>query len=342
MPKAVKQSKGGYLTYAIGHFPPWGTGIASVKQSVHDGDTANIAPDGHIPIRFLGIDTPEISLKFPTIANPDAGDFPHIKKQEWVDYLTDPFSPTIPDSVVFESALGSALKGHLDDRLGATTAINHYAHAEAAHRQLEGLIQADVDAAASAGGAEEFTFFIAFAYEVMDGYGRFLGFVDRSLPASQREKGRLTYNEKLLKSGHASPYLIWPNVNPFRKVFPLTSAVKSPSDFRLWVSNDHRLQQARQFVREARIAGAGIFGPTNLQSNKIEDATEPLKLEPFELRLLARRKAPTRYVIDLSASIYDNTLFNPPNYHRITKPEDRLFVPAEFVPLFKEKGWAVV
>jgi hypothetical protein len=35
----------------------------------------------------------------------------------------------------------------------------------------------------------------------------------------------------------------------------------------------------------------------------------------------------------------DNRLYPPQAYWRVPNPEDRLFVPAEYVPLFIDRGW---
>jgi hypothetical protein len=42
-------------------------------------------------------------------------------------------------------------------------------------------------------------------------------------------------------------------------------------------------------------------------------------------------------VVDLSSDA--STLLPPQAYFRVPNPEDRLFVPAEYVPLFAERGW---
>jgi hypothetical protein len=60
---------------------------------------------------------------------------------------------------------------------------------------------------------------------------------------------------------------------------------------------------------------------------------------PFELRFIARRQPPDRWVIDLSSD--SEELVPPQRYYRVANPEDRLFVPAEFVPLFTYVGWRV-
>src|SRR6266536_3398924 len=91
-------------------------------------------------------------------------------------------------------------------------------------------------------------------------------------------------------------------------------------------SSTGALQVARQFVRDARTQHLGLF-----------EGADPLRLLPFELRFLARRAAPERWVIDLGRN--DDTLIAPQAYFQVAAPEDRLFVPAEYVPLFVEKGW---
>jgi hypothetical protein len=44
-----------------------------------------------------------------------------------------------------------------------------------------------------------------------------------------------------------------------------------------------------------------------------------------------------RAVIDLGRE--DDRLLGPQSYVRIANPEDRLFVPPEFVPAFVARGW---
>jgi hypothetical protein len=46
---------------------------------------------------------------------------------------------------------------------------------------------------------------------------------------------------------------------------------------------------------------------------------------------------PTRWVIDLAGD--GDRLIPPQRYHTIANPEDRLFIPAEYVPLFIDRGW---
>jgi hypothetical protein len=79
-------------------------------------------------------------------------------------------------------------------------------------------------------------------------------------------------------------------------------------------------------VKSAREQRIGIF-----------EAEDPLRLEAFELRFLARRRPPDRWIIALSKN--DDVLIGPQDYHTLPNIEDRLFIPEEYVPLFVEAGW---
>jgi hypothetical protein len=64
---------------------------------------------------------------------------------------------------------------------------------------------------------------------------------------------------------------------------------------------------------------------------------QPLRLLAFELRLPSRQQPPDRWLIDLSSD--SDALIPPQSYPRVALPEDRQFIPAEFVPLRIGKGW---
>jgi hypothetical protein len=86
------------------------------------------------------------------------------------------------------------------------------------------------------------------------------------------------------------------------------------------------VKRARDFVKNARASSLGVFDPA-----------DPLQFEAFEIRYLGRGAAPNRAVIDLSKS--DDVMLRPQSYFTIPNPEDRIFVPSEFVPLFAARGW---
>ena len=189
------------------------------------------------------------------------------------------------------------------------------------------MIKEDIEALGV--DAASFRFFLAFANEVMDGYGRMLCYLNRNQPKEPPPRPK-SYNERLLAAGHVTPYFIWPNLDPYKRPFPsLVDAVPepgSPVPAAAPPEATQLLQEARASVRAARENHLGVF-----------EQQDPLRLYPFELRYLARRKPPDRWVIDLGAG--DDVIHRPQEYPSIAEPENRLFVPAEYVPLFESKGW---
>ena len=129
--------------------------------------------------------------------------------------------------------------------------------------------------------------------------------------------------------GWGAPYFIWPNVQPFINQRPFEEQNASPEGFWKIIQGANKLRAARDAVANARAQGLGIF-----------DLANPLRIQPFELRLISRKKGPDRYVINLAdpGSTY---LLDPSLYYLIPNPEDRLFVPADYLAIFKLYGWNV-
>jgi hypothetical protein len=306
MAKAIHEQHG--LTVAQLQLGRHGTTPGSVKQQTHDGDTLIVQTAGNFSVRFLGVDAPEISFTLPGETL-----FTQLISDRWEQFLRDPFGNN--------TALAPELRDYLSDKAGPGAAANHATHAAAAEDALEALISQDM---AELGKTKDnFELFMVFAHEVTDRYGRLLGFINRYQASGDRP---LTYNERLLQRGLVSPYFIWPNVNPFRKAASLIDAVPAPSGAAHLATNDTSLRRAREWVQKARAEKTGLYASGN-----------PLRLESFELCYLARNSAPNRWVIDLSKS--NNQLLPPQDYYRVEHTEDRLFIPAEFVPLFVEAGW---
>ena len=115
------------------------------------------------------------------------------------------------------------------------------------------------------------------------------------------------------------------------KIDPFEKEVSSPAGFWAKILQATRLQLARKFVSDARIAQKGIF-----------EANDPLILLPYELRFIARKNphGPDRFVIDLGDA-GNNKILKPQDYYKIQNYEDRLFIPKEFVPLFTGNGWMI-
>src|SRR5262249_34361684 len=157
---------------------------------------------------FLGVDAPEISFQPP--AN---NAFIELKDPRWEAVLADPFAANLPP---FNPPLDAGLQAALQARVGPGTAANHFAHAKKAKDEL--VRQVKADQAVLGKSDEAFEFFLAFASDVIDRYGRLLAYINRAQPDDHTPEPRpLTYNERLLKAGLITPYFIWPNVNPFRR-----------------------------------------------------------------------------------------------------------------------------
>lgn len=297
-----------------------GTKRGSAAQEVHDGDTVGLSTPLNFSSRLLGVDAPEISF---TIRTKDR--FVNIGDPKWTAFWTSGEWKNMP--------LDSALLAHLAERIGdgSTVASNHERLAKQAEKELTDLIL--VDQAASAATTEDFEFFLAFGYEVLDQYGRMLCYLnaERALFNPPAAPNRLSYNERLLTSGAVVPYFIFPNLQPFLTGQPFNGDAIAPAGFWKSIGAATKLKGARQAVAAARAAGKGVFAKD-----------DPLILLPYEIRFIARlgSTGPDRYVIDLGKSGSDEIL-RPEHYFSITNVEDRLFIPKEFVPLFTLNGWCV-
>jgi len=289
--------------------------VGSVRQEVHDGDTIKAKPIGNLSIRFLGVDTPEISFQYP-----GRKQFLGLSNPLWTDFLSDPFASEWQQPIMDEG-----LVEYLKQKTGQDTARNHHRHAVSAESALESEVLKDMKTLGQT--KDNFQFFLAFADEIMDGYGRLLAYVNRNQPTGTSPEPRpRTYNERLLKKALASPYFIFPNVGPFYNNKLENNVELSPPTFRNKIKKDHVLQSAREWFRQAgEEKTKGIF-----------DKNDPLKLQGFEIRFLAQRRLPNRWVMDLSKD--DNILINPQKYYLVNL-EDRFYVPYRYVPLFVDSGW---
>ena len=312
MAKAVES----ILNRVVGHFGLEQDSHGNVldpHHSVHDGDTFTVRPLGNFGLRFLGIDTPEISFQLP-----GKKAFTSIDKPEWEAFLADPFNAAHGALL-----LDGALREHLLGKVGPGCAANHAAFAKQAQAFLEQQVTADRDALALSN--EAFRLFLRFASDVVDHYGRLLAYVNRD---QKEAAGRpRPYNERMLEAGLALPYFIWPNVDPFRQQASLLDAVWKPGTAAEKTKSAAALANARTLVAQARTDKLGVFTDAGL------------RLAPFELRFLAQRRRPNRWVIDLSST--GNLLRHPQRYFEIAKPEDRLYISEEHVAMFVAAGWVM-
>jgi endonuclease YncB( thermonuclease family) len=316
MASAIEQLRSG-LTIGHAQLGMHGSQQGTINQQVHDGDTVVSLLEGNVGVRFLGVDAPEVSFTLP-----GRDGFIRLSNPAWETFLSDPFAAALPP---FDPPLSSELQAFVTTNVGQGAAANHARLGTAATDALRELVRADV--AALGQTPATFRFFCAFAHEVMDGFGRLLCFLNRQQPSATEPAPRpRSYNERMLEAGWVTPYFIWPNIDPFRRHGSLIDAVLAPGTANTLADQPGALRVARGFVRDARTQQLGLF-----------EAADPLRLLPFELRFLARRSPPERWVIDLGRN--DDTLIPPQGYFQVANPEDRLFVPAEYVPLFIEKGW---
>lgn len=280
--------------------------VQTLPEAIPDGDTVQVNLEGSGSLRLLGVDTPEMRLSGSSVGS-----------ERWRAFFADP-------ALLDRFALDPALRADLASRLGEGAAENHRRHAEAAEAGLTAMVTADM--AALGATPETFRVFVAFSYDVFDRYARFLAFVNRDQREANRPAPRpRSYNERLLEAGLAEPYFIWPNVAPFRDAPTVLDAVIPPGAAAAFAARGD-LGLARGFVAAARAAGLGVFAPA-----------DPLRLSAFELRFLADGRLPSRAVIDLAGA--GELILRPQSYHRIPNPEDRLFIPPEFVPAFVSRGW---
>lgn len=293
---------------------------ATVAQQVHDGDTLKVVPKGNIGVRLLGIDTPEVSFMFPG----PAGQFVSLSDARWNDFLTTALDPKWGE---FSAPISDGLKSWLQPRLRGQPGTVHGEHGDKATDALRAMITADMQIMGQ--DLTTFGYYMVFGFEVMDGYGRFLCSINRDQPQRTVPTPRPpTYNMRMLRSGLAFPYFIWPNVNPFQRPDSVAKAVIPAGKAKELAETDMELKLARSAVQEARQQHLGLF-----------DMMEPCSLEPFELRFLSRRELPSRYVIDLTSD--SDQMLPPERYYEIPNSEDRMWISSIYVPLFQQHGWKI-
>jgi hypothetical protein len=286
--------------------------VQTLDEAVPDGDTTGTQLDGTGSARFLGVDTPEKSFEQPL------GGAQNLDGPLWEQYLTNPFANGFP-----VPSLEPELAAHLQPRFGSGAAANHYRHAVAASDALKQLIQSDV--AALGQTAEQFRYFLSFSYEVFDRYGRFLAFVNRNQPNPTVPSPRpRSYNERQLERGVRCRTSSGPTSTRFARPRQCQTPCHLLARRMCWPKPVDLNAGARCGQERAR-HGLGVFDPA-----------DPLRFEAFEIRYLGRGEVPTRAVIDLQER-YGHLA--GPELLQIPHTEDRLFVPAEFTPLFAAKGW---
>lgn len=316
--KLVRRELRGGQAFLVGNagLMAYGTDVGSPKQAVSDGDTIATRALANLALRFLGVDAPEKGL-FRKQAD-GSERYVDITDPSWDGFLQGQLS-------AMTGALEPPLRSYLQARVQPGVSANHAHHAKVATLALEALVQDDL--AFYQKTLESFHFYLAYGREVLDGYGRLLCFAAPDVPKPTPERPRrASYNTRLLEGAHASPYFIWPNIDPFRKQQTPFGPVLKPEHFWAEVNASRTLQRARAAVKQSRVQKRGLYEEQN-----------HLQLLAFELRYLTKGRPPERYVIDLVNP--SHRLLPPQRYVEVEYPEDRLFVPEEYEPLFEQHGW---
>lgn len=208
--------------------------------------------------------------------------------------------------------------------------MNHYNNSLRSAEILLEIIKKDHQKTVQSG--KQYKFFFRFSHEILDVYGRLLGYIHQDKGEGERGSNE-SYNERMLKMGYAIPYYIFPNIDPFIKFNSILDAIPDVHGDRFAFG---RLLQKSSKLRKAREA------VTKIRSQKepsLFTGENSLKLLPFELRFLQRRERLNRYVMDLSNP--EPVVYPPQDYHLIANEEDRLFIPEEYVFIFEKRGYKV-
>jgi endonuclease YncB( thermonuclease family) len=315
MGRAVEQLRSGRV---VAHTGLRSAGaVEPVGKDVHDGDTLAVVAAGDLGVRLLGVDAPEVAAPLPGTTAPLVA----LDDPRWEQALAAAF---VPGALPLGPGGDPALVAHLKAQAVVGEAVNHARLAAAARIALVDMVNKDM--AALGADATGFRLFVVFAGGVMDRYGRPLGYVRPDQPNVPTAQRFGSYNGRLLASGWASPYFIWPNTDPWRVASAIVDAVPAPGTAAQAAAADPVLAAVRASVKAARRQQIGLYR-----------ATRPLRLLAFELRMLSRHRPPDRWLVDLGSD--SDTLVAPQRYPSVPLPEDRLFIPAEYVPLWVEKGW---
>jgi len=213
---------------------PYDRIAGSVRHQVHDGDTIKMRARGNLGIRFPGVDVPETSFMFP------GEGFAPLYNPKWDNYLSDVH---ILDT--FNPPLSADLKDRMSAGLAPGLRTNQRHSADIAEDILEDEIMEDMQAQ---GRTEmDFRFFLIFSHEIMNRYGRFLYYINRFQQSGPRP---LAYNERLPEKAAMDPYLIWPNIKPFRRAESIAKAVIPPGKAKVTTEKDSARKEMRKWVRD--------------------------------------------------------------------------------------------
>ena len=129
----------------------------SVQEIVHDGDTINVELDGNLGVRYLGIDTPEVSFIFP------GASFVDLTDPRWNDFLDSAFDKKWGE---YDQKAGQDFRSWMQPKLQSDGGSIHAEHAKAATDDLKRFIAEDMRVMKQT--PDTFRYYLAFGFEVMD------------------------------------------------------------------------------------------------------------------------------------------------------------------------------
>ena len=181
------------------HYTPESLALGDKPRfvSATDGDT----PTVQMPIRMLGMDTPELHYRGASESNPGKFD------AAFASFLTKA-----------GKGLDPGLKAYLKKRLRQGASTRHIKAGKAAATHFQDTVADRLKRISEHSGKEltPRTLFVMVAAEVFDSRGRMLAYINASYTKKERDQipasKRPTFNLQMIRDGHATSLLIYPNV----------------------------------------------------------------------------------------------------------------------------------
>ncbi len=267
---------------------PKGVELASLGKKTKSGDPADgDTPYIRMPIRMLGIDTPETSYggSAQTVDN---------KLNELKDFL---------ESGNFDAWIEPELKNHLLPRIGNNAGTLHVNQGNSAKEFFKNLL----DQRLTKPNGRKRSLFIRAADQHFDHYGRLLAYISPSYTkqeiANLSLDERKTFNLLLVESGWASTIMIYPNLPKNADLRLAISGAKNAFERKLGAWGDDNILTAYEYR----------------MCIKLYDACKNAKAS--EGYFIKESAWVQRYCVDVT----NLKIYNPQKYHKIPV-YNRLFI----------------
>lgn len=291
--------------------------IRPVDGSVKDGDTLAMKSE----IRLVGIDTPETRFSLKETNKFD--NLISLSNQKIKSFLKS-VSPDLRDY----------LKPKIENNEGSI-GTNQFKHGKQATEEFTSIVKKIMTHNAT-------NLILMTSIEVTDRYGRLIGYVNRKKTEKTGEvlketlKFENSFNIRMLETGYAFMYLLYPNLVIEKKENANTSTAMSTLGIDI---NDKMPDIEKPIIKtivktfkKAVSSGEGLF-PTKKSADPV------VVLDPFEFRYLGRifdptasSKGPDRFCADMVSG----KLHPPDRYFEVPK-ENRLFYDKKYKKLAMKK-----